>query len=465
MIGKILDGRYQIISKLGQGGFGTTYLAIDKKLPNNDQCVVKLFTPQVDDPDSLHEARRLFNNEAIVLNTLGSHSQIPRLMSHFEDEEHFYLVEEFIAGEDLSHEINPGKIFSEEKVISLLKDILEVLEFVHKHDVIHRDLKPSNLIRRKQDQKIVLIDFGSVKQLASQTINIHQPTPLTVIVGTHGYMPSEQTQGLPRLCSDVYAVGIIGIQALTGSAAVLLPQDSSTGEILWRDPGAKVSPKLAAILDKMVKYDFRQRYQSATEVLQALEKLTDKSFNYQLGLKKILIGLGLAALVGAVTLGILFKKDSSLKPYSIASYNVRIEHPQEWQPEEKPDRITGNLVRFISPLVNSADSYQENVNLIVQNLSESRNTLELFTPFRLDVIKQSAQNIKFIQEGQQRLANQEAYQVTYTLEEDGKSLQRLQVWTVKDGKVYILTYTAEPNEYEKYLPFVKQMISSFQITN
>jgi eukaryotic-like serine/threonine-protein kinase len=465
MIGKILDGRYQIVSKLGQGGFGTTYLAIDKKLPNNDQCVVKLFTPQVNDPDSLHEARRLFNNEAIVLNTLGSHDQIPRLLSHFEDEEHFYLVEEFVAGEDLSHEITPGTIFSEPEVISLLKDVLKILEFVHRHDVIHRDLKPSNLIRRKHDRQIVMIDFGSVKQLTSQTVNIHQPSPLTVIVGTYGYMPSEQNQGLPRLCSDVYAVGIMAIQALTGLAAVLLPQDDFTGEILWRER-AEVSPRLAAILDKMVKYDFRQRYQSATEVLQDLEKLTDASSKQKSSLWKTLIGLGVVTLVGIVTLGILFvEKDPSLEPYNIESYGISIQRPKTWQPEERPDRITGNVVKFVSPLVNNNDQYLENVNLVIQDLSENRSTLEQFTPFRLDVIKQSSPNIKIIQEGQQKLANREAYQVTYTLQEDGASLERLQIWTVKDRKAYILTYTAEPEQYATYLPTVKQMMNSFKIIN
>jgi eukaryotic-like serine/threonine-protein kinase len=471
MIGKILDGRYQIVSKLGQGGFGTTFLAIDKKLPNNDQCVVKLFSPQIDDPDSLHEARRLFNNEAIVLNTLGSHDQIPRLLAHFEEDEQFYLVEEFVSGEELTHEINPGNKLSEEEVISLLKDILKILEFVHRHDVIHRDLKPSNLIRRKHDRQIVMIDFGSVKQLTSQTVNIHQPSPLTVIVGTHGYMPSEQTQGLPRLCSDVYAVGIIAIQALTGLAAVLLPQDSFTGEILWRERlpspklGAKVNPKLADVLDKMVKYDFRQRYQSATEVLQALEKVTDRSSNHKSSLVKILIWLGIVTLVGAITLGILFKKDETLEPYNIDSYGISIQRPKTWQAEQRPDRITGNVVKFVSPSANNTDKYYENISLIIQDLSSSRSTLEQFTPFRLDVIKQSSPSIKIIQEGQQRLANREAYQVIYTLQEDGVSLQRLQIWTVKDSKAYILTYTAEPNQYSTYLPTAKQMINSFQIIN
>jgi serine/threonine-protein kinase len=261
----------------------------------------------------------------------------------------------------------------------------------------------------------------------------------------------------------------MAIQALTGSTAVLLPQDDSTGEILWREK-AQVSPRLAAILDKMVKYDFRQRYQSATEVLQDLKKLTDASSQRKSSLWKTLIGVGVVAVASIVTFSILFakkdpQKDPSLEAYNIESYGISIQRPKTWQPEERPDRITGNVVKFISPLVNDSDKYSENVNLVVQNLSENRSTLEQFTPFRLDVIKKSSPKIKVIQEGQQKLANREAYQVTYTLEEDGMSLERLQIWTVKERKAYILTYTAQPNQYSQYLPTVKQMINSFRIND
>ena len=158
-------------------------------------------------------------------------------------------------------------------MIALLQGILEVLAFVHQHNVIHRDIKPSNLIRRRQDNKIVLIDFGAVKQIGSQVVNAQGKTRLTVAVGTPGYMPSEQTQNNPRLCSDIYAVGIVGIQALTGLPALQLPEDPNTGEITCRK-GAQVSRQVAEVLEKMVRYDFRQRYQSAESALQALQGLT-----------------------------------------------------------------------------------------------------------------------------------------------------------------------------------------------
>jgi len=89
MIGKILGGRYEIISRLGRGAFGTTFLAVDRHLPDNDQCVVKQLKPQATDPLTLQVARPLFDNEAKALNRLGTHAQIPRLLAHFEEEQEF----------------------------------------------------------------------------------------------------------------------------------------------------------------------------------------------------------------------------------------------------------------------------------------------------------------------------------------------------------------------------------------
>ncbi len=178
------------------------------------------------------------------------------MFAHFEENGEFYLVQEFVDGYDLTQEIILGLPWSENVVFQLLKDIMLVLTVVHQHNVIHRDIKPPNLMRRRKDGKIVLIDFGAVKEISALGVNAQGQTSLTVCVGTHGYMPSEQSQGHPRLCSDIYAVGIVGIQALTGLAANQLPKDLQTGEITWRNQ-TQVSQKLAEVLEKMVRYDFR----------------------------------------------------------------------------------------------------------------------------------------------------------------------------------------------------------------
>ncbi len=275
MLGQLLDRRYRIIETLGAGSFGQTYIALDIKLFNT-KCVLKQLKPMTTDPKTLKVAKRLFDLEAQLLHRLGIHDQIPQLLAHFQENRKFYLVQQLIQGHPLSEELTPKKALSEAYVINLLQEILQVLAFVHEHNVIHRDIKPSNLIRRQSDGKIVLIDFGAIKQIGTGVVNTPGKTCITVIIGTLGYMPSEQASGSPRLSSDIYAVGMIGIQALTGLKSEQLQKDQKTSEIIWRNL-VHVSPRLAEILDKMTRYDFRQRYQSATEALQVVQQLASSA--------------------------------------------------------------------------------------------------------------------------------------------------------------------------------------------
>ncbi|MDJ0557410.1 MAG: bifunctional serine/threonine-protein kinase/formylglycine-generating enzyme family protein, partial [Microcoleaceae cyanobacterium MO_207.B10] len=267
--GITLRNHYRIIKSLGTGGFGDTYLALDEDLPGKPKCVVKHLKPKSSNPGILPIAQTLFEREANTLDKLGKyHQEIPQLLAHFQEEGEFYLVQQYIDGQDISKELIPGKKLSESYTIKLLKSILEVLAFVHQENVIHRDIKPQNLMRRRHDGKIVLIDFGAVKEISTLVINAAGETTVTVAVGTPGYMPSEQAIGKPKFSSDVYAVGMIGIQALTGRKPHQLPEDMRTGNILWRDK-AEVSEELADIIDKMVRDHFSQRYQDATEALEA----------------------------------------------------------------------------------------------------------------------------------------------------------------------------------------------------
>jgi len=274
MLGRTLAGRYKIVKHLGGGGFGQTFLASDTQLPDTPVCVVKQLKPQTNDPSTLQIARTLFETEAKLLHKLGEHDQIPRLLAHFEENQEFYLVQQFINGDSLCEEIKPACKWTEEQTFAFLLDVLTALSYAHQQGVIHRDIKPANLIRRRQDGKIVLIDFGAVKQVSTAVVNAQQSqTSLTVGIGTPGYMPSEQSKGKPKFSSDIYALGMTAIQALTGIPPERLPEDPVTGEVLWLN-WAQVSPNLASILDKMVRYDYRQRYLSAPLALQAVSSLT-----------------------------------------------------------------------------------------------------------------------------------------------------------------------------------------------
>jgi serine/threonine protein kinase len=142
--------------------------------------------------------------------------------------------------------------------------------------VIHRDIKPSNNIRRRSDRKLVLIDFGAVKQVSTQLLEPNGQTRLTVSIGTQGYAPSEQSAGHAFFSSDIYAVGMTAIKALTGLYPHKLPLDAKTGEVLWTDK-AQISPELAEIISTMVRHDYTRRYRSASEALSALKNIFDAS--------------------------------------------------------------------------------------------------------------------------------------------------------------------------------------------
>lgn len=271
MINTLLDHRYQIIRVLATGGFGKTYIAEDTKRPGRPICVVKHLKPTSEDPKIFETAKRLFQGEAETLERLGNHDQIPRLLAYFDQNQEFFLVQEFIEGHTLSDELVANYKWSESEVVELLQEVLNILEFVHDQGVIHRDIKPDNIIRRASDNKLVLVDFGAVKQLRGSHphgIGIPQHTA-TVAIGTPGYMPTEQGQGKPRPNSDLYALGIIAIQALTGIAPMDLQEDLDTGDILWQNLVA-VDGQLAAFLNKMIAYHFKDRYQNATQALKVL---------------------------------------------------------------------------------------------------------------------------------------------------------------------------------------------------
>ncbi|OYQ62089.1 hypothetical protein B9G53_23895 [Pseudanabaena sp. SR411] len=271
MLGKLLDRRYRIVKELAEGGFSQTYLAEDTRLPKNPQCVVKHLNPTIDDPVFTQKALELFKAEAETLQELGKHDLIPQLYAYFQENKEFYLVQEFIAGHPLSKEMSPGSQMAEARVAQIVKEVLEILQFVHKYNVIHRDIKPSNLIRRHSDGKLVLIDFGTVKQVQLEVASAHHKARVTLPIGTPGYMSYEQERGQSVSCSDIYSLGMVALQALTGKHPSQFPRDRDN-EINWRSY-AKVSREFAAVLDRMTRCNPRDRYQTVDEVLRDMAKL------------------------------------------------------------------------------------------------------------------------------------------------------------------------------------------------
>ncbi len=271
-----LAGRYKILEYLGEGGFGQTFLAADEQLPEFPKCVVKKLKPL--SVKMLPTARKLFDREARCLQSLGKHEQIPQLLAYFEQDQEFYLVEEYIEGNSLTEELKDGQQWSETDVVSFLQEILLILQFIHSQNVIHRDIKPSNIIRRKQDKKLVLIDFGAVKQLNNTESTVQENSYHTIGISTEGYTPNEQLRGYPTFSSDIYALGMTAIQALTGLSPSEFSRefDPATDQIKWRQYRS-ISEPLALILDKMSCPDWRKRYHSADEILSDLGSVLAKA--------------------------------------------------------------------------------------------------------------------------------------------------------------------------------------------
>ncbi|WP_333266758.1 MULTISPECIES: serine/threonine-protein kinase [unclassified Microcoleus] len=260
----LLGDRYRSQKIIGQGGFGRTFLAVDEYKPSKPPCVIKQFYPQAQGTYSIQKATELFEQEAVRLEQLGKHSQIPDLLAYFSQDGRQYLVQEFIDGENLAQALESQGYFRETQIRDLLNNLLPTFEFIHSRQVIHRDIKPENIILR-QDGQLVLVDFGAAKYATQTALSV-----TGTAIGTLGYTAPEQAAGKAIYPSDIYSLGVTCLYLLTQVEPIDL-FDTSEFEWVWREHlKASVSSELGVILDKMILPASKRRYQSATEVLQDL---------------------------------------------------------------------------------------------------------------------------------------------------------------------------------------------------
>ncbi|MFP5274060.1 protein kinase domain-containing protein [Coleofasciculus sp.] len=277
----LLRERYRSLGLIGQGGFGRTFLAVDEDKPSKPQCVIKQFFPLYQGKSDVQKATELFEREAVRLDELGKHPQIPELLAHFTQDNRQYLVQEFIDGQNLAQILAKEGVFNEQQIRAMLRDLLSILEFIHSRSVIHRDIKPENIIRRRHiytgetgeneegviKGNLVLVDFGAAKHAIGTT-----KTGTTV--GTPDYIAPEQAKGKAIFASDLYSLGVSCIHLLT---QVLPEQLFDTGEDIWiwrrYLKNNSVSDELGYILNKLLKRATNHRYQSVAEVLGDLNQL------------------------------------------------------------------------------------------------------------------------------------------------------------------------------------------------
>ncbi|MEH1767918.1 serine/threonine-protein kinase [Nostoc sp.] len=264
----LLRNRFRVIRVLSdEGGFGRTYLSEDvDKL--NERCVIKQLAPKFQGTWSQKKAMELFAEEAQRLQDLGEHPQIPTLIAYFEQDGCLYLVQQFINGENLLKELQQRKSYNAREIQSILLDLLPILKFIHDRKVIHRDIKPENIIRHKSDGRLSLIDFGSSKQF---TAKVQQKSGTSI--GSHGYSPLEQIRdGKAFPASDLFGVGATCFHLLTGNSPFQLWMESGYSWVSnWRAYlRSPLNPELDFVIDKLLKKDIHERYQSADEVLRDL---------------------------------------------------------------------------------------------------------------------------------------------------------------------------------------------------
>ncbi|MBP0002380.1 MAG: protein kinase [Cyanobacteria bacterium SBC] len=285
MVAPLLNNRYLVLATLRTGGFGQTYLAEDTHLPSRRRCVIKqlqLVTPSPDrsrtkgqgDASPTDVCAR-FAREAAVLETLGdAHAQIPRLYAYFSEGGQFYLVQEWIDGETLLDRVRQLGTWDDRAVTKLLTQILPVLDFIHGRGIVHRDVKPDNIVLRRTDGLPVLIDFGAVKEAVNAPDNAPQSS---IVIGTPGFMASEQAAGRPTFTSDLYSLGLTAIYLLSGKFPQDIPIDPKTGELLWREVLPSVGGRLATTIDRSIRFHPRDRFSSAAEMLAALAPAAEMS--------------------------------------------------------------------------------------------------------------------------------------------------------------------------------------------
>ena len=462
MIGETLNGRYYILSLLGSGRCGQTYLAEDRHTKET-RCVVKQFEPEAKDTLSLRKAKYLFAREVKTLKILGQSDRIPDLLDYFRRGEKFYLVHQFVEGKDLARELGSGRQWSTVRVLALLKEILKIVEVVHAQKVIHQDIKPSNIIRRN-DGKLMLVDFGSVKKIHNQMANAEGNTTITVPIGTTGYMSPEQRSFKPELASDIYSVGAIALYALTGVEPQDIPLERNT-EIRWHSL-ASVEPKFAKILDRMVCPDFTRRYSSAREALRAIDnfKFGSNSFNFKTAIGASAIFLAMVGvgyyywrLESSLTPAKMTLEDSTQFPFSYRNdtNGVEMKYPADWKLAQ-PMQEQGVIAK-LTPESNDSYPIAPEVSLEVEPTPQK--SPEEYTNNAVYQITQLPQ-AKIIDSYPTNFAGGKGHKIIYTAIDPDNNLEQkyLQIWTLKGDRAYTATYQAATKNFHDFAETVENKI-------
>jgi len=361
----LLNNRYQVIQVLGAGGFGETFLAEDTYMPSRRRCVIKQLKPISNDPKTYQIIQQRFEREAATLEYLGAaNDQIPQLYAYFSENGLFYLVQEWVHGQTLTNVIQSQGQLQENTVREILLSLLSVLDYVHSKGIIHRDIKPDNIILREIDNKPVLIDFGAVRESMGTVVNTQGNPTSSIVIGTPGFMPSEQAIGRAVYATDIYSLGLTAIYLLTGKYPQELETHPHTGQILWQDYAGGVSPQLAMLLTQAIEPRPGDRYTTAHKMLYALKSETS-----------------IPSQVNNTVATIRLNPVAPIQPISSPSQNPVIKTANNSQIWQTPTMIIGGfVVGIIGAIAISSINRPQTTNSLATNSSITSTSNQTSTP-------------------------------------------------------------------------------------
>ena len=478
IVGKILCDRYRILQELDRQRFSTVYMAEDLEQLDRPPCEIEQFQSQYDrevlGAQSWQKIRQDFMERGTLLKKVAQHPQIPQLLAFFECDREFYVVREYLEGETLSQKLT-SSLVSETEAVSWLHEILEILKTVHHSEVVHSNIQPSSLLQHRNGTKF-LTNFASIENAV---------LPDDTILISNFSAPEPQSTG--DYSSDLYALGKTIIYALTGEVAQFIQANSAKSSDS-KIPSANIKPELANVLNKMVA-EPNLRYQSAAEVLAELNTesnvvtlpppLFDTSYGFvpaptqrknnrasrglEFGRKSIwlLLTLPFFIALGIIFIGVNKNSYKNFTDYVNYDYQFDIKYPESWSQQELNDPITGEIVVFTSPAANDRDIFRERVYLAAEYLPAST-TLEEYAQTVLGRIQQTP-NSKIYETFTTEINGIPGRAVVYSRKEGGLQLKQMEVFTIKDDRVYIAIYTAQEAKFAELNETVEKIIDSWQI--
>ncbi|MCC0179259.1 protein kinase [Waterburya agarophytonicola K14] len=485
--GKTLqDGKYTIVEKLGQGGFGATFLA-DNNVAKNEQdkqVVIKTLNDEIQQEDYFDKIRQDFYNEALRIAKCKRYDddRIVKIYEIIQEDGLPCIVMEHVDGEDLGKIVARRGALPETEAVEYIKQIGEALISVHRQGFLHRDIKPNNIVVRSDGSGAMLIDFGTARQF-DRTNNKNAPVyPLTAYL-SGGYTPIEQYFSRRKQApyTDVYALAGTLYFLLTQK---VIPNANDREEDLRNlnlDPLKPLKTSAPGISDRVnhavmkgLSFSAKDRPQTVEEFLTLLlpkyKNSKDKttvligSDSETKKSSKNLITLGIlgvifVGLVSFIYLALSPKQQqefTNIELFEPQKGKIKLLYPNDWKVQREP--ITNELGKFISPKEDDNDTFQESLIVSVESYDLP---LEEFTEKTLQQINQNITKDVLNSESI-TLNDQPAERVVYQRQTNNKTLKVMQSWTLIDDRAYVVTYTAEEDKFNKFEPTIAKMIDSLE---